>query len=116
MIATEGSSDAELARLTAFATSRPGAYERRVLLLAVLGYAYLIAAVVLILGLALAFALFLFWWRGEGHPVGLFAGVWLGLGTVLLAILQAFTITPPAPVGLRVARSDAPLLFDLIDE
>jgi hypothetical protein len=116
MIAAAGSHDAELARLTAFATARPGAYERRVLLLAVLGYVYLVAAVVVILGLAVAFGFFLFWWRGEGHPVGIFAGLWLALGTGLLAIVQAFTITPPAPTGLRIGRAESPALFDLIDE
>ncbi|HEV8470867.1 MAG TPA: M48 family metalloprotease, partial [Candidatus Limnocylindria bacterium] len=57
-----------------------------------------------------------FWWRSEGHPTGLFAGLFIALGTLAFAILHSFTVSSPPPRGVKLARGDAPELFDLIDE
>jgi len=111
-----GSHETEYDRLVAFATARPAAYERRVRLLALLGYAYLIGALLVVLGLIAALAFFLFWWRSEGRPTGLFAGLFVALGTLAFAILHSFTVSSPLPRGVELVRSDAPELFDLVEE
>ena len=108
--------DGDHERLTTFAATHPREYERRVLLMALLGYVYLVVALVVVLGLIAGLALFLWWWRSEGHPTGLFVGLWIALGAMFVRIVQAFTFTPPAPKGIRLAREESPALFSLIDE
>jgi len=110
------SRDTEYDRLVAFATAQPAAYERRVRLLALVGYASLVFALVLVLGLIAGLALFLFWWRTEGHPTVLFSGLFVALGTLAFAILHSVTVSAPPPRGVRLTRGDAPELFDLIEE
>jgi Zn-dependent protease with chaperone function len=108
--------DPEYERLVAIAASRPAAYERRVVRLAVLGYAYLVAALLGVVGLLAGLGLFLVWWQSQGHPTGLFAFLWIALGGLGLTIIHAFTITPPPPRGVPLTRSDVPDLFALIDD
>jgi Zn-dependent protease with chaperone function len=108
--------DPEYERLTAFATSRPAAYERRVVLLALLGYAYLVGALLAVVGLLAALGAFVLWWGSQGHTTGWFAFLWIGLGGLGLSMIHAFTITAPAPRGLPLVRGDHPDLLALIDE
>jgi len=108
--------DPEYERLMAFAVAHPKDYERGVVLRAVLGYAYLVAALLAVVGLAVGLAAFLLWWRSLGHPTGIFAFLWMALAGLAVSIAHAFTITPPKPQGTSLARQDAPELFRLIDE
>ncbi|HJW50042.1 MAG TPA: M48 family metalloprotease, partial [Candidatus Limnocylindria bacterium] len=108
--------DPEYQRLIAFAAARPREYERSVVLRALLGYAYLIAALLAVVGMAIGLGLFLIWWGSLGHPTGFFAFLWMALGGLALSIAHAFTITPPDPKGTSLVRQDAPDLFRLIDE
>ena len=116
MAATVGTGDSKIDGLLAFALREPAAYERHVLVLAVLGYAYLVASLLVIVGLMAGLGIFLYGWQQAGHPVGLFAGVWIALITLGFAVLNAFTFTAPAAVGLPLSRADAPELFALIEE
>jgi len=114
--ATVGTGDPKIDGLLDLARRNPAGYERRVVLLAMLGYVYLIGALVVIVGLMAGLAIFLYGWQQAGHPVGLFAGVWIALITLGFAVLNAFTFTAPAPKGIPLQRADVPELFALIEE
>jgi hypothetical protein len=87
-----------VARLQQRAQQRPRAYGLRVLLLALLGYAYILAALVLILLTALI------------HPL-------LLIGGIALAVIIASSLWVPVPVpkGLPLESHDAPRLFRAIE-
>lgn len=110
------STNTKLDQLLAFARAHPAAYERRVLLLALTGYAYLVGILIFIVALMAGLALFLFAWADAGHPAALFTGVWIALVTLGFTVLNAFTFTAPAPKGLVLDRGDSPELFSLIEE
>jgi Zn-dependent protease with chaperone function len=114
--ATAGTGDPRIDGLIDLARRSPAAYERRVVMLAILGYAYLVAALLVIVALMAGLGVFLFGWQQAGHPVGLFAGVWIALITLGFAVLNAFTFTAPAPKGIPLHREDAPELFALIED
>jgi Zn-dependent protease with chaperone function len=114
--ANAGTGDPKIDGLLELARRDPSGYERRVVLLAVLGYAYLVGALLAIVGLMAGLGVFLYGWAQAGHPVGLFAGVWIALITLGFALLNAFTFTPPAPKGVPLQRADVPDLFALIEE
>lgn len=116
MAATVSTGDPKIDGLLDLARRDPAGYERRVVRVAMLGYAYLVASLVVIVGLMAGMGIFLYGWQQAGHPVGLFAGVWIALITLGFAVLNAFTFTPRPPVGLRLDRADAPELFALIEE
>ena len=108
--------DAKLDRLLAFARAHPAAYERRVLLFALLGYAYLVGILLLIVALMVGLALFLYGWAQAGALAALFTGVWIALITLGFTVLNAFTFTAPAPKGVLLDRVDSPELISLIEE
>ena len=110
------STDAKLDRLLAFARAHPAAYERRVLLFALLGYAYLVGILLLIVALMVGLALFLYGWAQAGALAALFTGVWIALITLGFTVLNAFTFTAPAPKGVLLDRVDSPELISLIEE
>lgn len=116
MAATVGTGDPKIDGLLDLARRDPATYERRVVRLAILGYAYLVASLLVIVGLMAGLGIFLYGWQQAGHTVGLFAGVWIALITLGFAVLNAFTFTAPPPVGLPLVRADAPELFALIEE
>ena len=95
--------------LEAFAEHNPGAYRLRVALLAVLGYAYLLAVVLFLLAVEL---LILSSVRISYIAIKI---VWIPLVLVGL-VLRSLWITLPVPDGMELEREQAPALFDLIDE
>lgn len=106
---TEDELAARIRPLEAFAAANPQLYSFRVALLALLGYAYLLGLVVLLLGVV-AFTLYY-----VSINYLLLKVLWIPLVLAGL-VLKALWITVPEPDGKELRRHEAPALFDLIDE
>ena len=100
---------ARIRSLEAFAAANPQLYRFRVILVALLGYAYLLGLVVLLLGLV---AFTLYFVSINYLPIKV---LWIPLVIAGLE-LKALWITSPEPDGRKIERHRAPALFDLIDE
>lgn len=100
---------ARIRPLEAFAASNPALYQFRVALLALLGYAYLLLVVALLLAIVVATFLY------TSINFLVIKVVWIPLVLVGM-VLRSLWITIPKPDGLELQRSDAPALFDLIEE
>jgi Zn-dependent protease with chaperone function len=98
-----------VARLEHKLRQNPAAYQTRVLLLACLGNAYMLA-VLLVVALMFVGALVSIIWL-KALAVKLIAV----LGVFLWVTIKALWIRVEAPVGFEVTRQQAPALFDLID-
>jgi Zn-dependent protease with chaperone function len=105
--------DAKLATLIpsleAFAAEKPESYKFRVALLAVLGYAYLLFVVLILLGIV---AVILFYARLNWVVLKV---LWIPL-VIVGIVLKSLWITLPEPEGMELQREQAPALFDLIHE
>ncbi|HEU4510656.1 MAG TPA: hypothetical protein VFR78_20670 [Pyrinomonadaceae bacterium] len=95
--------------LETFAAAKPGLYRLRVVLVAAVGYAYLLFIVLLLL--AIVGATF-FYLRVNWVAIKL---VWIPLAVVGI-VLKSIWITMPEPDGKELSREQAPALFDLIGE
>lgn len=100
---------ARIRSLEAFAATNPQLYRFRVALVALLGYAYLLGLVVLLLTLV-AFTLYY-----VRLNFVLLKILWIPLVLAGL-VLKALWITVPEPEGKELERHEAPALFDLTDE
>ena len=100
---------ARIRSLEAFAAANPQLYRFRVALLALLGYAYLLSLVVLLLGLV-AFTLYF-----VSINYLLLKVLWIPL-VIAGLVVKSLWITMPEPEGQELDRHEAPALFDLIDE
>src|SRR5690349_3319728 len=100
---------ARIRPLEAFAARNPALYRFRVVLLALFGYAYLLAIVVLLLGIIVAVALSV---RFNFLVIKI---LWIPLVLVGI-VLRSLWITIPEPDGKELQRSDAPGLFELMEE
>lgn len=100
-------------RLETYAQKHPARHKVNVALVAVLGYAYVLA----VLSLALSLIAWLFLTLRETGP-GQAGSIMLlfGLGVPAAVILRAFWIRVAQPAGYEVQREDAPRLFLLIDK
>lgn len=99
-------------RLEAYAQKHPAQYTVKVALVAVLGYAYMLA----VPGLALSLGAWLFLSLredGAGHLGSI--KLLFGLGVLAAVVLRAFWVRFAQPAGYEVQREDAPRLFLLID-
>lgn len=105
--------DAKLATLIpsleAFAAEKPESYKLRVALLAVLGYAYLLFVVLILLGIVATILLY-----ARLNYVVLKI-LWIPL-VIVGIVLKSLWITLPEPDGMELQREQAPALFDLIHE
>jgi Zn-dependent protease with chaperone function len=96
-------------RLEEFARRKPASYRLRVALLAILGYAYLFAVVVLLL-------LLVYWVLAYVRINYLtIKVVWIPL-VLAWVVLRSMWVTLPAPDGSELTREQAPQLFELADE
>jgi Zn-dependent protease with chaperone function len=95
--------------LEAFAAEKPESYKLRVALLAVLGYAYLLFIVLILLSIVAAILLYarLNW--------VVLKVLWIPL-VIVGIVLKSLWITLPEPEGMELQREQAPALFDLIHE
>lgn len=100
---------ARIRPLEAFAAANPKLYRFRVALLALLGYAYLLIVVVVLLAIVAATLYFVRfnWW--------LIKILWIPLVLAGL-VLRSLWITIPEPDGKELQRHEAPELFAVIDE
>lgn len=100
---------ARIRALESFAAKNPKLYRFRVALLALLGYAYLVFIVAVLLAIVIAVGL------SASFNFVVIKILWIPL--VLAGIvLRSLWITIPEPNGEELQRSDAPALFELIDE
>jgi Zn-dependent protease with chaperone function len=93
------------------ARERPGAYRRRVGLLAALGYGYILLVLAAILAIGVAIVVLV----ALGSAAIL---VKLAIPFFVLAgvIVRSLWVRLPPPGGIRLKRADAPALFDAIEE
>jgi len=100
---------ARIRALESFAANKPRLYRFRVALLALLGYAYLVFIVLVLLAIVIAVGLTV------SFNFIVIKILWIPL--VLAGIvLRSLWITIPKPDGQELQRSDAPALFELMDE
>jgi len=95
--------------LEKFAAERPESYKLRVALLAILGYAYLLFVVLVLLAIV---AVILFYARLNWVVLKI---LWIPL-VIVGIVLRSLWITLPEPDGAELRRDRAPALFDLIHE
>ena len=95
--------------LETFAAEQPESYKLRVALLAVLGYAYLLFVVLILLGIV---AVILLYARLNWVVLKI---LWIPL-VIVGIVLRSLWITLPEPDGMELRRDQAPALFDLIHE
>ena len=96
-------------RLEEYARRKPASYRLRVALLAILGYAYLFAVVILLLLLVYFVLVYV---RFNYLTLKI---VWIPLVLVWM-VLSSMWVSLPAPDGAELTREQAPQLFALAEE
>jgi Zn-dependent protease with chaperone function len=96
-------------RIERAARVRPRVYKVKVFGLAALGYGFLAVVVVILAGLVVAALLTL------RHAPALAVKLVLVIGALLLVVVRALWVKLEPPKGWKLARSDAPDLFNLLD-
>jgi Zn-dependent protease with chaperone function len=96
-------------RLEGEAKRSPGAYKTRVVLMALLGNAYLGLMLVLIAALLLAAIVSIAWLKGAGVKIAFVVGVFLWM------VLKALWLRLEPPQGSEVTAREAPELFAMIE-
>jgi Zn-dependent protease with chaperone function len=102
--------EALVGRLEGEAKRSPGGYKTRVVLMALLGNAYLGLMLVLIAALLLAAIVSIAWLKGAGVKIAFVVGVFLWM------VLKALWIRLEPPQGSEVTAREAPELFAMIEE
>jgi Zn-dependent protease with chaperone function len=97
-------------RLDQLAKRNPAGYRTRVLLMALLGTAYLGAMLVLIALLVVAAAISVVWLKAAGVKIAILMAVFLWL------VLKALWVVLAPPEGTEITARDAPELFGMIGE
>jgi Zn-dependent protease with chaperone function len=97
-------------RLEEQARRNPAGYKTRVLLMALLGNAYLGAMLALIGGLLAAAAVSVVWLKAAGVKIAFVVGVFLWL------VLKAVWVKVPPPEGTEITERDSPELFAMIEK
>ncbi|MDP2653979.1 MAG: M48 family metalloprotease [Candidatus Omnitrophota bacterium] len=105
--------DTLIHRLQEFAEKNPGGYKVRVLLLGVLGYAYLLFILLFLAAAIAAGSYFLFQNR---HGRGLTFQLLIFVGGLAFIVLRSLWIHTPPPWGYYLKREEAPLLFDMLED
>lgn len=99
-----------VSRLEDFARREPVRYRRRVALLALLGYGYLVGALALLLALTALVAVA----AVTGHPI--LIKIAIPLGALALVVARSLWIRLPPPQGEELVRSAAPELSAALEE
>jgi Zn-dependent protease with chaperone function len=105
--------DQLVTRLERLAAERPSAYRARVVLLALLGYAYVWGALLLVVALLALLVVVLL---AVGRAPGVALGIALGLFGLGGTILRSLFVRVPAPTGQPLDRASAPALFAATEE
>lgn len=101
--------DALVARIEARARTAPAAYQRNVVLLALLGYGYLGVLLAVLLAIVVGAVLSLFVLKALAIKIALVVGAFAWM------VLRALWVRIPEPEGIRLAPRDAPALFERIE-
>ena len=102
-----------LKRIEADAERKPKLYKFKVLLLALLGYAYIF----LVLAVLLALVGLLFWAILTGRGLNsIVIKVEIGLLVLMSIVSRALWVKVPTPEGIALAKDQAPALFGTVDE
>ena len=104
--------ESRIARLTEYARAHPRAYRARVAALGVLGYAYVLA----VLLVTAAGIVWVAWLTLRHIGAVAAARVALPLGFLAWIIVRALWVRFEPPQGIELRRGDAPALFAAIDE
>jgi len=107
---TDEQFEALVGRLDAKAKADPAGYKTRVLLMALLGNAYLGVMLALIATLLAAAAVSVVWLKAAGVKIAFVVGVFLWL------VLKALWVRLAPPEGTEVTADEAPELFGTIEE
>jgi Zn-dependent protease with chaperone function len=102
--------EALVGRLEEAARRNPGGYKTRVVLMALLGNAYLGIMLLLIAALLLAAIVSIAWLKGAGVKIAFVVGVFLWM------VLKALWVRLEPPQGMEVTAREAPQLFAMIEE
>src|SRR5690348_4908349 len=102
--------DERVAHLAALAAENPGGYKKRLLLMALLGNAYLGAMLLLLVTLLVLSIYSIAYLQVFGIELAVI------LGASLWLLLRALRVKIATPEGLEVSRRDSPELFAVIDE
>jgi Zn-dependent protease with chaperone function len=102
--------------LERYAAAHPAGYKVRVVLLAILGYAYVLAVILLAIALMGLLGVVLVVSRANILAVKLGAKFGLPLLLLLGVILRALWVRLEEPAGFPLSRKDFPRLFQAIDE
>ena len=97
-------------RLEEQAKRNPAGYRTRVLLIALLGNAYLAAILALIAALLVAALVSIVWLKAAGVKIA------LAMGFFLWVVLKSLWVRIPPPDGTEITARDAPELFTMIEE
>jgi Zn-dependent protease with chaperone function len=97
-------------RLDQQAKRNPAGYRKRVLLMALLGNAYLGVMLALIALLVVAAAISVVWLKAAGVKIAILMAAFLWL------VLKALWVGLAPPEGTKITESDAPALFGMIEE
>jgi Zn-dependent protease with chaperone function len=92
------------------ARRNPARYKTRVLLVALLGNAYLGVILVLIAALLVAAVVSVVWLKAAGVKIAVVVGVFLWI------VLRALWVRMPLPEGAEITGRDSPELFAMIEE
>lgn len=101
-----------VARVEADAERRPSVYRLRLGGLAVLGYAYVLAILALLLLVLAGFGWMIV--NGSGAAVAVKLGIFVV--PLVWAVVTAMFVRMAPPVGRVITRDDAPALFDLVED
>jgi Zn-dependent protease with chaperone function len=96
-------------RLDVQARSDPPRYRRRVIFLALVGYAYLAFVLALLLGLTALALLSIAYLKILGVKLA------IAIGAFLWFVMKALWVRIPAPEGITVGKRDAPKLIDMVE-
>jgi hypothetical protein len=102
--------EALVGRLESQAKRDPAGYKTRVLMMALLGNAYLAVTVLLIAALVAVAAVSVIWLKAAGVKLALV------LGLFLWVVLKALWVKVPPPQGAEISEKDAPEFFAMIDD
>ena len=97
-------------RLDQQAKRNPAGYRKRVLLMALLGNAYLGVMLALIALLVVAAAISVVWLKAAGVKIAILMAAFLWL------VLKALWVGLAPPEGTKITENDAPALFGMIEE
>ncbi len=109
--------DTLVKKLEGVAKKQPLQYKVRVLGMALLGYLYLMAILVSILGVGAGAIWLALGWDGESSGVrsGVLGKILIALGGLAFVVLRAMWVRVPPPEGIPLQRQAFPELFRILD-